>query len=112
VWQADIMVLEVALIDVRPGGEEQFADAYARAYPILATTPGCLKVRMTRGVETPSRFMLLVEWESVEAHLDNFRATDRFGRWRGLIGPFFDGPPRVEHFFDVPAGLDVPAGPG
>jgi quinol monooxygenase YgiN len=56
---------------------------------------------MTRGVEAPERFVLLVEWESIEAHLDNFRATERFTTWRGLIGPYFDGPPRVEHFVDL-----------
>jgi quinol monooxygenase YgiN len=56
---------------------------------------------MTRGVETPDRFVLLVEWDSVDAHVQNFRETDRFDQWRGLIGPFFAGPPRVEHFTDV-----------
>jgi heme-degrading monooxygenase HmoA len=97
------MVLEVGLIDVREGHEDQFAAAYAKAYPILAGTPGCRSVRMTRGVETSTRFVLLVEWDSVDAHLDNFRATDRFAQWRALIGPYFDGAPRVEHFTDVPA---------
>lgn len=95
------MVLEVGLIDVREGREDDFAAAYAEAYPILATTPGCRSVRMTRGVETSTRFVLLVEWDSVDAHLDNFRATERFTQWRGLLGPYFDGAPRVEHFHDV-----------
>jgi heme-degrading monooxygenase HmoA len=95
------MVLEVALIDVLAGSEEEFAAAYRKGHELLATTPGCRSVRMTRGVETPSRFVLLVEWDSVEAHLDNFRATDRFTRWRELIGPYFDGAPVVEHFTDV-----------
>jgi heme-degrading monooxygenase HmoA len=97
------MVLEVALIDVLAGREDEFAAAYGKGHTLLATTPGCRSVRMTRGVESPSRFVLLVEWESVEAHLDNFRATDRFTQWRALLGPFFDGAPRVEHFIDVPA---------
>ncbi len=97
------MVLEVALIDVTPGQEEDFAAAYAKARTLLTTTPGCMAARMTRGVESPSRFVLLVEWESVEAHLDNFRATERFGQWRDLIGPYFATPPVVEHFSDVPA---------
>ncbi|GAA0219290.1 antibiotic biosynthesis monooxygenase family protein [Cryptosporangium japonicum] len=97
------MVLEVALIDVTPGREAEFAEAYREAVPELRGTEGCRSVRMTQGVETPSRFVLLVEWDSVEAHEQNFRATDRYGRWRGLIGPFFAGPPRVEHFVDVPA---------
>ena len=101
------MVLEVALIDVLDGQEADFTAAYAEAYDVLASTPGCQSVRMTRGIESPSRFVLLVEWDSVDAHLDNFRATERFGRWRGLIGPYFDGAPTVEHFTDVPAGLSA-----
>jgi heme-degrading monooxygenase HmoA len=95
------MVLEVALIDVQEGREEEFVAAYRKAYQLVVTTPGCRSVRMTKGVESPSRFVLLVEWDSVEAHLDNFRATERFTEWRGLIGPYFDGAPRVEHFVDV-----------
>jgi quinol monooxygenase YgiN len=56
---------------------------------------------MTRGVESPSRFVLLVEWDSVEAHLQNFRSTGRFTAWRAAIGPFFAEPPHVEHFTDI-----------
>jgi heme-degrading monooxygenase HmoA len=97
------MVLEVGLMDVQAGREDDFAAAYVKAHNILATTPGCRSVRMTRGIETPSRFVLIVEWDSVDAHLDNFRATDRFTQWRALIGPYFDGAPRVEHFVDVRA---------
>ncbi|MFG3420743.1 antibiotic biosynthesis monooxygenase family protein [Micromonospora sp. NPDC049460] len=97
------MVLEVALIDVLPGHEDEFAAAYGKGHPVLAGTPGCRSVRMTRGVESPSRFVLLVEWDSVEAHNDNFRGTERFTQWRALIGPYFANPPLVEHFVDVPA---------
>ena len=96
------MVLEVALIDVNAGQEDDFTAAYGKARSLLVETPGCRSVRMTRGIESPSRFVLLVEWDSVQAHEENFRATDRFAQWRGLIGPFFAGPPRVEHFVDVP----------
>ena len=95
------MVLEVALIDVVPGREDEFAAAYRVGHPILAGTPGCRSVRMTRGVESASRFVLLVEWDSVDAHLQNFRETERFTQWRALIGPFFAGPPLVEHYLDV-----------
>jgi heme-degrading monooxygenase HmoA len=95
------MVLEVALINVVPGREDEFLAAYAKARPVLAGTDGCRSIRMTRGIETPSRFVLLVEWDSVDAHLDNFRATERFTTWRGLIGPYFDGAPTVEHFTDA-----------
>ena len=97
------MVLEVALIDVNPGQEEKFVAAYAEARAGLVGTPGCRSVRMTCGVESPSRFVLLVEWDSVRAHEENFRATERYTTWRSIIGPYFANPPVVEHFTDVRA---------
>jgi heme-degrading monooxygenase HmoA len=104
------MVLEIALIDIRPGQEDDFAKAYAKAHHLVATTPGCRSVRMTRGIESPSRFVLLVEWDSVEAHLETFRGSDRFTRWRGLIGEYFAAAPVVEHFTDIEPFPDVDAG--
>jgi heme-degrading monooxygenase HmoA len=68
---------------------------------VLDTAPGCRSVRMTHGVESPDRFVLLVEWDSVDAHEQNFRATDRFVTWRGALGPYFAAPPVVEHFADL-----------
>src|SRR5262249_22789363 len=100
-WQAAGMVLEVALIDVGPGQADAFAEAYAQARPIVATTPGCRSGRMTQGIETPSRFVLLVEWDSIEAHVVGFRGTERFGQWRGLIGRYLANSPMVEHFADI-----------
>lgn len=93
------MVLEVADIEVTD--PDAFVAAYRDARPLVAETDGCRSVRMTHGVESPSRFVLLVEWDSVEAHETNFRATDRFAQWRAAIGPFFARPPHVEHFADV-----------
>lgn len=95
------MVLEVADIRVRAGTEQDFIDAFRRVREVLDTTPGCRSVRMTRGIETPTRFVLLVEWDTVGAHETNFRGTDRFARWRGAIGPFFEHPPLVEHVADL-----------
>ena len=100
-WQAGGMVLEVAIIDVHEGEDAAFAQAYRSARAILAETPGVQSVRMTHGIERPSRFVLLVEWNSVQAHEENFRATDRFARWRAAIGPYFAAPPLVEHFQDL-----------
>jgi heme-degrading monooxygenase HmoA len=94
------MVLEVALFDITPGSEEAFAAAYTQARELVAVSPGCRSVRMTAGIETPTRFVLLIEWDSIELHED-FRSSERFPQWRGLIGPHFASPPVVEHFRDV-----------
>lgn len=94
------MVLEVALIDVTPGAEQAFLSAYAEAREIVAASAGIGAIRMTQGVETPTRFVLLIEWDAVADH-EAFRTGEGFARWRALIGPHFAGPPHVEHFTDV-----------
>ena len=95
------MVVEIAQIDVIPGQEDAFATAYKRAHRLLITSPGCLSARMTRGIESPSRFVGIVAWESVDQHLTNFVKTDRFIQFQDLLGPYYAGPPVVEHFTDL-----------
>jgi len=94
------MVLEVARFDITPGSEQAFAAAFHEAEHLPAATEGFRSARMTQGVESPSRFVLLIEWDSVAAH-EQFRASERFTAWRALIGPHFAAPPEVEHFVDV-----------
>ena len=95
------MVLEVADIEITAGDEDDFIVAYRSVRDVLAGTPGCRSVRMTRGVESPTRFVLLVEWDDIAAHENNFRGTDRFTAWRAAIGPYFARPPHVEHVQEV-----------
>ncbi|MCL2781073.1 MAG: antibiotic biosynthesis monooxygenase [Actinomycetia bacterium] len=95
------MVLEIADIHVRPGSEDEFIAAYRSARRLVAESAGCRLVRMTRGIESPSRFVLLVEWDDVAAHEHNFRDTERFPRWRAAIEPFFAAPLHVEHVADI-----------
>jgi heme-degrading monooxygenase HmoA len=97
------MVLELADFAVLPGQEDAFAAAYRQAVAHLRASPGFRSARMTRGIESPSRFVFLVEWDDLESHTVGFRESERFTLWRAAVGPFFDGAPRVEHFTDVPA---------
>lgn len=95
------MVLEIATFDIVPGREDDFLAAYRSVRDVVASTPGCRTVRMTRGIESPSRFVLLVHWDTLEAHTERFRGTDRFTTWRAAIGPYFANPPHAEHYSDV-----------
>jgi heme-degrading monooxygenase HmoA len=95
------MVLEIAEFSIRAGQEDDFAAAYREAIRQIEATQGFRSARMTRSIETPTRFVLLVEWDSVQAHTEGFRNSDRYPRWRELIGPFFAEPPRVEHATDI-----------
>jgi len=98
---AATMVLEIADFAVLPGQEDSFTAAVREGVAQLQASPGFRSARVTRGIESPSRFVLLVEWEDLESHTVGFRGSERFTRWREIIGPFFDGPPKMEHFADV-----------
>ena len=95
------MITEIADIRVVADRADEFPAAVREGLRHVSDTPGFRTARLTRSVETPTRFVLLIEWDSVEAHTVGFRESENFGRWRGVVGPFFDGPPHVEHFDEL-----------
>ena len=95
------MILEQAVLAITPGREAEFEQAFATAKSVITASPGCLSVRLSRGVEQSSTYLLLVEWERLEDHTEVFRGSDAFGEWRGQVGPFFASPPDVQHFAQV-----------
>ncbi len=101
------MVLERAQIRVVPGREQEFEAAFAEARTVIAGSGGFRSATLSRGVESPSLYLLLVEWATLEDHTVGFRESPAFVEWRRLLGPMFDGAPDVEHFTQVAA---VPAG--
>jgi heme-degrading monooxygenase HmoA len=94
-------VLERALISVAVGQEEPFEAAFSQAKEAIATADGFRWLELHRGIERPGVYLLLVGWDSIEAHTTGFRGSDRFLRWRELIGPYFAAPPDVEHYRPV-----------
>ena len=95
------MILEHALLPVRAGEEEAFEAAFAEARPIIASMPGFISLRLHRGVESSSTYLLLVEWQSVEHHEVGFRQSAEYQQWRALLHHFYEPLPVVEHFHEV-----------
>lgn len=95
------MVVEHAELTVEEGREEEFQEAFGRAREVLAEADGFRWAELLRCAERPRVFLLLVGWDSVEAHTVGFRQSERFGRWRALVGPFFAAPPAVEHYREL-----------
>lgn len=92
------MIVESAIMSVQPGREEEFLAALEQAKTVLAEAPGWQDVRVHRGIERPSTFLIEITWATLEDHTEGFRGSALFDRWRALIGPFFAGPPQVEHW--------------
>ena len=95
------MILEHALLDVIPGQEAAFEDAFDRAKTIIASMSGFRSLRLSRCVESPSRYLLLVEWVRLEDHTSGFRGSQEYQQWRALLHHFYDPFPTVEHYASV-----------
>lgn len=95
------MFVEIAHIDVKPGEESVFEKQVAKAVPVFLAAKGCHGVSLHRVVENPSQYQLFVKWETVDNHMVDFRESADFQIWRGLVGPHFASPPRVEHVHEI-----------
>ena len=92
------MVLELAILDITGKNEHAFEAAMRQAEPLIARTPGFRSIAVRRCIESPSRYLLLVEWETVEDHTIGFRQSERYAEWRELLHHFYDPFPVVQHY--------------
>lgn len=94
------MIVEHALLQVRPSEEEAFEAAIMEGGPLIAASPGFLGLEVRPAAEEPGLYLLLVRWESVADHRDGFRQSERYGLWRDLLHRFYDPMPTVRYFGD------------
>ena len=93
------MILEIADIRITAGQQIEFEAAIQKAIAtVISRAKGFQRATVRRSIETPERYLLQVEWETLEDHTVGFRESPLFTEWRGIIGPFFAAPPQVEHF--------------
>ena len=104
------MVLEVAMLSIRPGESGAFEAAFLEAQPIIAASAGYQRHELRRCLEAEARYLLLVWWDSLESHTVGFRQSPGYQRWRALLHRFYDPFPTVEHYVVVP-GAAASEGP-
>ncbi len=95
------MILEAAVLNVKPGQQADFEAAFAQAAPIIAAMPGCTRHELQRCLETPDRYLLLVWWETLEDHTVGFRGSPQYQQWRALLHHFYDPFPTIEHYAKI-----------
>ena len=96
------MITEHALLAVIPGREVEFALAFTDARAIISSMLGCRSLTLSRWIESPSTYLLLVEWERLDDHTIGIRQFAHYQEWRALLPHFHEPFPLVEHFQTVP----------
>jgi heme-degrading monooxygenase HmoA len=92
------MILEVAILNVRPGRAAEFEQAFQQAQRIISSMPGYVSHELQRCLEVESKYVLLVRWRRLEDHTEGFRKSVEYQEWRSLLHHFYDPFPTVEHY--------------
>jgi heme-degrading monooxygenase HmoA len=98
------MILEVAILNVRPGQCALYEQSFAEAQAIISAMHGYVSHQLQRCIEDPNKYVLLVQWNRLEDHTMGFRQSPEYQRWKALLHHFYDPFPTVEHFEVVLAG--------
>jgi quinol monooxygenase YgiN len=91
------VITEIAVLTASSGKAEDLARAIAAGIAHIREDPGCQRAEVLRGVERPERFVVTVDWDSLEAHVDGFRGSPAFGKWIGAVKPFL-ATTETEHY--------------
>lgn len=92
------MILEHALLHIRPGQSDAFEAAMRRAHPLIAASPGFLSIEVRPAAEQADLYLLTVAWQDIASHRDGFRTSDRYKNWRDLLHGYYDPTPTVTYF--------------
>jgi heme-degrading monooxygenase HmoA len=94
----DFMVLELAILNIKPGQAKAFEEAFAEAQCIISSMNGYISHQLKKCLEDDHQYILLVEWETLEDHTVGFRQSQDYQRWKTLLHHFYDPFPTVLHY--------------
>lgn len=92
------MILEVAILKVKPGRAAEFEAAFATASTIISSMPGYISHELQRCLEVGNQYILLVRWLKLEDHTVGFRQSQQYQKWCQLLHHFYEPFPTVEHY--------------
>jgi len=92
------MLIEVAILNIKKGKNAEFERDFQEAGKYIAATAGYIKHSLKRCVEIENQYILLVEWESIEAHEIGFRQSPQYNEWKALLHHYYEPFPQVLHY--------------
>jgi heme-degrading monooxygenase HmoA len=92
------MVVEYIRYRIPGERQQQFEAAYSDAGGSLAASEHCLAYELSHGVEEPERYILRIEWDSLEGHEQGFRRDPEFQSFFAAVRPFVDDIEEMRHY--------------
>ena len=91
-------VLEVVNLHIKEGQKKAYEKTFEEAEKVLKTVDGYISHQLRKCIEIENNYLLLVNWQTVEAHTKGFKGSSEFQRFCELMLPFYDSLPEIRHF--------------
>ena len=92
------MILEVAILNVKPNRTDQFEKDFRKASQYISSIKGYVNHTIQKCIEQENQYILLVNWEKLEDHTVGFRQSEVYQEWKKLLHDYYDPFPKVEHY--------------
>lgn len=92
------MILEHAILYIVKDKATEFEKDFAIASQYISMAEGYLRHSLRKCLEQENKYLLLVEWETLEDHTVGFRQSEPYQQWRSLLHAYYDPFPVVEHY--------------
>jgi len=92
------MVLEVAILEIKLGLSQEFENSFEIAAEIISSQKGYISHELKKCLEHDDKYLLLVQWESIEDHEIGFRGSEAYQEWKKILHHYYDPFPVVEHY--------------
>ena len=92
------MILEVAILNIREGQSSAFEINFKKAEKIISSMKGYISHQLKKSIEQEDKYILLVNWETLEDHEIGFRKSNKYQEWKKLLHHFYEPFPTVEHY--------------
>jgi quinol monooxygenase YgiN len=92
------MVVEYIRYRIPHERQARFEAAYGEAAVSLDASEHCLAYELSHGVEEPERYILRIEWGSLEGHEQGFRRSPEFQPFFAAVRPFVDEIEEMRHY--------------
>lgn len=92
------MVLEVAILDIKKGQSKDYEESFAQAEHLISSQKGYLSHELKKCLEQEDKYLLLVQWETVDDHEIGFRGSAAYQEWKKILHHYYDPFPVVAHY--------------
>ena len=92
------MVVEYIRYQIPEERHNAFEGAYRSAQVALAASPHCRSYELSRCVEDPTSYVLRIEWDSLDGHLQGFRRSPDFRTFFQAVQPYVNAIAEMRHY--------------